>query len=305
METVAAVDWGTSSFRLWVLDAAGAVLAERRSAEGMSTLAQDRFEPVLRSHLASLPEAERPSRVVICGMAGARQGWREAPYADVPVSLPGIVSRAVTVPAEGLDVRILPGLASRDETAPDVLRGEETQLLGLALDDPALGGLVCMPGTHTKWVLLEKGAVRGFSTVMTGELFALLSKESILRHTLAGEAPTGDPAADPFRAGLATALADPGGLVARLFGIRAGGLLFGTAGSAAADRLSGLLVGADVAAGLGGSAADEPVVLVASGRLADIYAAALQAAGRTVRPVDADDAVRHGLFHAARQIWPG
>lgn len=304
MAYVAAVDWGTSSFRLWILDADGAVLAERRSAEGMSTLTPDRYPAALLTHLNALPEALRPSRVVVCGMAGARQGWREAAYAGVPTSLAGIVDAAVAAPGIDLDVRILPGLAVRDPAAPDVLRGEETQLLGLALSEPRLSALVAMPGTHTKWVRLSAGTVTGFATVMTGELFALISRDSILKHTLDGAAPTGDADAPAFRDGLATALAEPGLLTARLFGIRAGGLLHGVTGAAAADRLSGLLIGADVAAGLDGSDPGEPVTLVAAGRLAALYGMALAAAGRSHRTADADALVRQGLLHAARRLWP-
>lgn len=304
MTTVALVDWGTSSFRLWLIDRSGAVLAERRSEEGMSTLAPDRFEPVLRAHLSALDPAVRPVRVVICGMAGARQGWREAPYRPVPVALDALPEAAICVPAADLDVRILPGLSVPDRDAPDVLRGEETQLLGLALEDPALDGLVAMPGTHTKWVRLEKGVVRGFSTVMTGELFALLSRESLLRHTIGDCRPSGDPESPAFTAGLAAALAAPARLTGLLFGIRAGGLLHGATGVPAADRLSGLMIGADVAGALYDTPMDVPVILVASGGLADAYAAALACACRTVRRVEADDAVRRGLTHAAGRIWP-
>lgn len=304
MTTVAAVDWGTSSFRLWLIDGSGAVLAERRSAEGMASLAQDRFEPVLRAHLEALDPAIRPARVVICGMAGARQGWREAPYRPVPVALRDLPDAAIKVPAADLDVRILPGLAVTDQDAPDVLRGEETQLLGLALDDPAVHGLVAMPGTHTKWVRLEEGVVRGFSTAMTGELFALIGRESLLRHTIGDERPSGDPTSPAFAAGLAAALREPARITGLLFGIRACGLLHGVTGVAAADRLSGLLIGADVAGVLSSVPAALPVILVASGGLADGYAAALSLAGRTVRRVEADDAVRRGLVHAAGRLWP-
>lgn len=304
-----AVDWGTSSLRVWVLSRDGAVLAERRSPDGMGTLTPDRFEGVLRGHLDALDflvsHLARPTPVVICGMAGARQGWREAPYADAPGRLDGIIGKAVSVPADGLDVRILPGMAQHHPDKPDVMRGEETQLLGLLLDDPTATGLVAMPGTHSKWVALDEGTVTSFSTVMTGELFALLARQSILRHTIGEAAPSGDPAAEAFLAGARLGLAEPDGLVSRLFGIRAGGLLFGTAGDAAADRLSGLLIGAEVGSALAHHEGGTPVILVASGRMADLYAAVLGAAGATVRHVDADDAVRKGLFHAARRLWPG
>ncbi|WP_181701797.1 2-dehydro-3-deoxygalactonokinase [Chthonobacter albigriseus] len=303
-----AVDWGTSSLRVWVLSHAGDVLAERRSAEGMDTLHQDGFEAVLRRHLAALgPIVEalpRPLPIVLCGMVGARQGWREAPYVDVPTRLDAVVDRATVVSVEGIDARILPGLARRNPERPDVMRGEETQLLGLLLDHPDATGLVAMPGTHAKWVRLRGGTVTGFTTAMTGELFALLSRHSILRHSIGDAEPTSDPDSPAFREGLTRALADPGMIGAKLFAVRAGGLLFGTGPEASADLLSGLLIGAEVGAALIGLDGNEPVILVATGKLARLYSAAVEAGGRTVRLVDADVAVRKGLLHAARRFWP-
>jgi 2-dehydro-3-deoxygalactonokinase len=303
-----AVDWGTSSFRAWVLDRSGAVLAETRSAEGMDVVAGGDFEAVLRARLADLGSAldrvPRPLPIVLCGMVGARQGWREAGYLDVPVALSEIADRATVVPAEGLDARILPGLAHRSPQRPDVMRGEETQLLGLVLDEPHASGLVCMPGTHSKWVTLEEGRVTDFRTIMTGELFAVLSRESILRHTIGGAQASGDPQAPAFTEGLSAGLENPGLLGAGLFSIRADGLLFGLSGSAAADRLSGLLIGAEVAGALAAMPTSGPLHFVATGRLARLYGAALRTVGRPVTPVDADDAVRAGLLHAARRFWP-
>src|SRR5690606_25699529 len=147
----AAVDWGTSSFRLWLMDSDGTVLAERRSSEGMTAAAGIGFPQVLTSHLdAVAASADLP--VIICCMAGARPGWIEAGYVDVPSPPHSLPRGAVRIPGETRDIRILPGLAQRRKDAPDVMRGEETQLLGAL--DPQAGGeqLVCMPGTHSKWV---------------------------------------------------------------------------------------------------------------------------------------------------------
>ena len=170
----AAVDWGTSSFRLWLIGKDGTVLAERRSGEGMTTAARTGFAEVLASHLAAVC-APGGLPVLICGMAGAKQGWVEAGYLDTPAALSAIPAAAVRIPGVEADIRILPGLAQRDADAPDVMRGEETQLLGAAGE---LGGgnhLVCMPGTHSKWVRLSGAKVEGFSTFMTGELFEAIA----------------------------------------------------------------------------------------------------------------------------------
>src|SRR5262249_34773842 len=129
-----AVDWGTSSFRLWLIDRTGNVLAERRSHEGMMAAGKPGFGTVLQSHLDAVGAA--PSLpVMICGMAGARQGWVEAGYVDTPAPLAAVLQQAVAVPGQDRDIRILPGIAQRDRQAPDVMRGEETQLIGaLGLD---------------------------------------------------------------------------------------------------------------------------------------------------------------------------
>src|SRR5437879_5171931 len=143
-----AVDWGTSSFRLWLVDRAGHVLGERRSQEGMMAAAKTGFARVLQSHLdAAGAGSELP--VIVCGMAGARQGWVEAGYIDTPAHLESVLARAVAVPGLSRDVRILPGIAQRDPHAPDVMRGEETQLLGAMGMDAVDDAIVCIPGTHS------------------------------------------------------------------------------------------------------------------------------------------------------------
>lgn len=302
-----AVDWGTSSLRVWLLAPDGTVMAEDRTRSGMDTVPAGGFETLLRDRLAALGVLDQPDRplpIVLCGMVGARQGWREAGYLDAPASLEDLVDAATSVPVDGIDARILPGLARRDEARPDVMRGEETQLLGLVSGTPSLSGLVCMPGTHSKWVRLGTGRVADFATSITGELFALLAGHSILRHTIAGATPTGDPASRAFQAGLALGLAEPARLTADVFGIRAGGLLFGLSGLEAADRLSGLLIGAEIGRELAAVDRSEPVTLLATGTIAALYGAGFEAAGRKVECVDADVAVRAGLTRAAARFWP-
>ncbi len=309
-------DWGTSSLRLWAVAADGAVLAERRSGEGMSTLAPGAFEAVLRGHLAALGAAP----VLLCGMVGARQGWREAPYVAVPADVGSICDRVAGVEAGGLDVRIVPGLCVGGPGLPegggaaarcDVMRGEETQLLGVLLGEPGMSGTVVMPGTHSKWVSLQGGRVSGFETAMTGELYAVLCQHSVLRHSVAalprqsiGEA-RGAASDAAFARGLAAGLAAPQRLVLSLFGVRAASLLQGLGGEDAAAMLSGLLIGAEVGGAAVGSEEDGgEVVLVASGVLAQRYGLALRSAGRRPRVVDAEAASRDGLLHVARRLWP-
>ncbi|MES0197668.1 2-dehydro-3-deoxygalactonokinase [Mesorhizobium sp. M0011] len=297
---VAAVDWGTTRMRVWLIDGQGKVLAERRGDDGLITAQQKGFSTILEGHLAAMG-APAALPVIICGMAGSRQGWLEAPYVTVPTPIGAILAGAASVPGQSRDIRIVPGLAQRLTDAPDVMRGEETQLAGAGL--PAKGRqLVCMPGTHSKWVLVEDGAVAGFGTWPTGELFSVLAAHSILRHSL-GEHPKPVTSDNPFfRRWCETALGEGGDVTSRLFSIRAAGLLQDLKADDAAACLSGLLIGGEIAsASRRHGAGTEPVVLIASGALAALYQAALGFAGLKVRTVDADEAVRAGLVEAARE----
>lgn len=302
----AAVDWGTSSFRLWLLDSAGTVLAERRSDEGMAKAASEGFAAVLSKHLDSAGAAA-DTAVLVCGMAGSRQGWLEAPYVTVPANLDDILAGAVPVPGQGRDIRILPGLAQRAAHAPDVMRGEETQLAGVLPLFATGVHLVCMPGTHSKWVEARDGLVTGFATYLTGELFSLLSTQSILRHALDGGLAAPVPGSVFFRSACAEALAGRGDLGPALFRIRAASLLQDVTASDAASRLSGLLIGSEIASARRSLAgAGRPVILVASGALGLAYRAGLELAGSSVISADADEAVRAGLLEAAKRLgWAG
>jgi 2-dehydro-3-deoxygalactonokinase len=297
---VAALDWGTTRLRAWLVDRQGTVLAERRGDDGLISAREKGFAAVLDGHLAAMgaPEA---LPVIICGMAGSRQGWLEAPYVETPAPIGAILAGAARIPGERRDVRIVPGLAQKLADAPDVMRGEETQLAGARLGGKGRH-LVCMPGTHSKWVAVEDNAVSGFGTWPTGELYSVLAAHSILRHSL-GDAPAAVGADNPFfRRWCEAALAEGGDVSARLFAIRAAGLLHGLKPDDAAACLSGLLIGGEIASARRRyDPGRQPVVLIASGALGVLYGAALGLAGIEIRPVDADEAVRAGLYAAARE----
>ncbi|MDI1261746.1 MAG: 2-dehydro-3-deoxygalactonokinase [bacterium] len=295
-----AVDWGTSSFRLWLIDRAGNVLGERRSAEGMMAAGKPGFANVLQSHLEAVGAAQELP-VLICGMAGARQGWVEAGYVDTPAPLASILRQAVKVPDQDRDIRILPGIAQRDRNAPDVMRGEETQLLG-ALGLEAKGdAIVCMPGTHSKWVTAGGATVERFATFMTGELFDVVSRETILSHAVNGADEAED--VEAFKAAVIAAREAPAFAANLLFQVRSGGLLFGGTAAAAREKISGTLIGLELAAGLAGGIPAAGITLVASGRLERLYRLAFDTASVSVRSIAAEDAARRGLAMAAAAIW--
>jgi 2-dehydro-3-deoxygalactonokinase len=236
-----AIDWGTSAARAYCLDACGEVLARRDVPLGVRHVREGRFESALAKLLGDLPAGSAPR--IACGMIGSRQGWVEAPYVDCPASLAALSDQLVQAPFDALT--IVPGVATRDASAiPDVMRGEETQLLGaVAPDEPAV--LAVLPGTHSKWARVEHGRVVDFTTFMTGELYAVLIDHSMLGR-LAGHEP-GRLSREAFSRGVARGL-DEGALLHDLFGARTLSLTGRLASDDVADWLSGLLIGREIRA---------------------------------------------------------
>jgi len=293
MTALVGIDWGTTSFRAYRLAADGGVLERRVAAAGILSVEPGGFPDALRREVGDWLEAAGSGvPVLLSGMIGSRQGWREAPYATCPAGLDDIASALAVVEAPGLPaIRIVPGLSLRSpDGVPDVMRGEETQLFGLDLG--AGRHTVCLPGTHSKWATVADGRIEGFATAMTGEVFAVLRGHSILGRLM--PAPNGAPAAfdtAAFDRGLAAA-ARPGGLLHHLFAVRAHGLFGDLDAPALPDYLSGLLIGHEVRA-LGRT--DGPVHLVGSVALCDRYARALPGAIR-----HGEDAAAAGLHRIAR-----
>lgn len=284
-----AVDWGTTHLRVWVMDAAGQVVAQTASTDGMGTLDASGFEPALLALISPYLETGTVTPVICCGMVGARQGWAEAAYAAVPCRPPG-ARDALRVAARDprLDVRILPGL-SQDKPA-DVMRGEETQAAGFLANNPDFDGVLCLPGTHSKWVHVSAGEVVSFQTYMTGELFALLSERSVLRHGLLADGWDDG----IFRGALEEAISRPQSLAAALFSLRANGLLHGMKSAQARARLSGLLIGLELA-GARPYWLGRDVALIGDGSLAAHYATALSAQGVPVRQTNVQEMTLSGL----------
>ena len=292
-----AVDWGTTRLRAWAMTGAGDALEARDSDRGMAALERTAFEPALLELIGDWLRPDRSVRVVACGMVGARQGWIEAPYRAVPG--PALdAGGSVTAPTHDtrLDVRIVPGLMQADP--PDVMRGEETQIAGLLAREPDFHGLLCLPGTHTKWVEVGDGQVQSFKTVMTGEIFALLAEQSVLRHSVGPESgKTGwDDAA--FDNAVRSGLDHPEALTGALFALRARSLVADLAPDAARATLSGLLIGAELAGLDIGDGGDSDRAIIGTDRLAKLYRRALRQQGREARLIDGEDITLMGLRHA-------
>jgi len=288
-----AADWGTSNLRVWALDHTGRVLAEAESDRGMGALDRAGYEAALLALVGGwLPAPPAGVPVMVCGMAGSRQGWIEAPYGKVPCAAlaAGRLVSPVTADAR-LRVFVVPGL--KQEAPADVMRGEETQIAGFLAGNPQFDGVLCLPGTHAKWARISAGEVVSFQTFMTGELFALLAGQSVLRHGLARDG--WDEAA--FAEAVDQALSRPERIAARLFSIRADGLLHGLPPERARARLSGLLIGAELAGAKPYWLGQEVVVIGAAG-VGGAYQRALALQGVTARLAPVGDMTLAGLAAA-------
>ena len=288
-----AADWGTSHLRVWAMQGA-TVLSRASSDDGMAKLDRDGFETALL-RLVSGWLGTDPILVLACGMVGARQGWTEAPYQTVPAK----PLAATPVPATAQDKRlrmyILPGM--QQDTPADVMRGEETQAAGFLALNPNWDGILCLPGTHTKWVHVSAGEIVSFQTFMTGELFALLSDHSVLRHSVGG-AGWNDEA---FANAIDETLSRPEKLAASLFSLRANDLLHRQPAEVGRARLSGLLIGAELAAArpywLG-----QQVALIGDTRITAPYAKALDTQSVPVTIADGTRMTLAGLTAAYRSF---
>lgn len=308
--TLIALDWGTSSLRAYALGDGGQILATRSSEHGIMNLpvapegshGATRFELALQRLCGDWLMAQPGVPLLACGMVGSAQGWREAAYLDAPASLDDL-ARGLTVVERGADtpLHIVPGLIQRGDL-PNVMRGEETQVLGvlaeraMAADDTVLIGL---PGTHSKWATAQPRGILHFHTFMTGEVFAALRGHTILGRTMQ-DAATPDDAA--FARGLAVARSAEGdlGLLSNIFSTRTLGLTGALSATAQADYLSGLLIGHEVASLArhrnGGAALR--VVLCGGAELCRRYAKALVLYGFDT-PEIAEQATARGLWQIA------
>lgn len=293
-----AVDWGTSNVRAWGMGADGAETFASQSDKGMGKIKPPDYPDILAGLIGDHAPAGTP--VVVCGMAGARQGWREAAYIETPADLTALAQGAVEPPGSAFDVRILPGICQPDPGREDVMRGEETQLLGLLAMRPGFEGTVILPGTHSKWVEIKDGRVVRFATAMTGELYEILSQHSVLRHSFAAGDADGEEIEAGITEGMQAGLDDPALLTSLIFRTRAAALLSGKGPGWCSGYLSGLLVGAEIG-GHGDWLTDQPVPLIGSARFGTLYGTALSMLGLSGEPMDAGAATISGLKLARAQ----
>ncbi len=301
MARLLALDWGTSSLRAYLLGEGGALIEERRQPWGLLHLPEGGFAAALKGVAGDWLDAMPALPLIASGMVGSAQGWREAPYASCPADAAALAAQLLRFEAlPGVMLHIVPGVRLAGPR-PDVMRGEETQVVGLLGLQPALTerARLVMPGTHSKWVRVDAGRIVVFHTYMTGELFALLRDHSILGRPAreAGGGPACDEAFD--RGVAAVRAAGAAGATALLFSARAlvlGGQL---RAGASLDYLSGLLVGEELRCALADDDGVEPV-LVGDAALCARYRRALALFDRSSQTAG-EGAAAAGLWQIAMQ----
>ncbi|WP_430364033.1 2-dehydro-3-deoxygalactonokinase [Trinickia sp. NRRL B-1857] len=302
------LDWGTTAMRAYLFDALGNVVDSRASDEGIMRLPEPggfeaAFESACGAWLASSPNLP----VIAAGMVGSAQGWCEAPYVDVPADASALVAGIVeVVTSRGVRVRIVPGVIERGDL-PNVMRGEETQIVGALASDAiaaAARTLVGLPGTHAKWAIVRGERIESFHTFMTGELYAALRDHTILGRTMAEPV---EPDTQAFLRGVTVAKhAQRAGLLATIFSTRTLGLTGALSSEQQPDYLSGLLIGHELS-GLAAllesrdaALADEAPRLIGSAALCERYRLALAEFG-CGRASVVEAAAESGLWRIATQ----
>ena len=286
------VDWGTSHVRAYRLsdEATGVIVAQRDSGDGVLTVAPGRFPEVLRDLVGAwIAEGER--RILLSGTVGSRNGWRETRPVPCPARLADLAQAVEPVPFDEACVRIVPGVAGVDANGvPEVMRGEEVEIVGARIDTAC----VCLPGSHSKWVRVEGGAIRAYSTYLTGEVYAALRAYTLLAKLMGPEPPVAGPA---FDAGVRRS-AEGEGVLHHLFGVRTLGLAGRITPAESQSYLSGLLIGHEIRSALVPGAA---VTVVGAPALVALYTRAIDACGGRATP-GPEQAAAAGLAMIGAQV---
>lgn len=284
-----AIDWGSTNLRAWLYQD-DRCLESRQSEAGVTRLNGKSPEAVLAEVTSGWRDSTTP--VVMAGMVGSNVGWKVAPYLPVPAHFSAIGEQLTSV---GDKMWIVPGLCVSRDDNHNVMRGEETQLLGARTLSPS--SVYVMPGTHCKWVLADGEQIHDFRTVMTGELHHLL-----LNHSLVGAGlPEQINAPDAFTAGLERGLASPA-VLPQLFEVRASHVLGNLPREEVSEFLSGLLIGAEVASMRDFIAREQAITIVAGSSLTSRYQQAFSAIGRKVATVAGDTAFQAGIRSIAHAV---
>jgi 2-dehydro-3-deoxygalactonokinase len=294
-------DWGTTRFRGYLIEGE-TILDQVSSEEGVSALQKGQHQGVFLRQCGRWLKAEPNAPVLLVGMVGSREGWVEAPYASCPAGPAEIAQALVPVDlGNGRKAHLIPGLLYEPSPgAADVMRGEETLVLGAGVEN----GLVCSAGTHPKWIEMRNGRIERFATYMTGEMYALLREHSMI----------GRPATEPedpkgFDLGLDAAERNSresrAGLLHLLFGARAAVVSRRMGTGLLAPYLSGLLTGDEINGALSQFGRPSSVTILAAQDRADLYVHALARHGIKADVKVPQQALIAGLARIVRQHAKG
>ena len=294
--TLIAADWGTSNLRIWGIDHRGQVIDTINNGKGMASLIPSEFEPYLISLIESwLPkEGNAKCPIIICGMAGAKNGWKEAAYLKAPcppINKKKIIQ--VETDDQRISVSIVPGIMQT--SPPDVMRGEETQIAGYLSKNPDFDGIICLPGTHTKWAHISANEIVSFKTFMTGEIFLSLSERSILKTSVQSN----DFDSTSFLEAFEDTYSNPVLLSSKLFGLRAADLLENTSTKFLKSKLSGYLIGCELA-GAKSYWLGQNIIMIGNNDLCILYQKALKKLGINATIENTQNVTLNGL----KQVFP-
>ncbi len=272
---IVGVNWGSSNFRAWRIASDGSMLDEIVAPKGVAGLGREGMAEMMATLAARWPDH---GPIYASGMIGSNIGWAEAPYALAPAGMNDLARAAIPVEIGQVPVRIVPGITCHRafDDAPDILRGEEIELLGLMELSPR-DGVAALPGTHTKWVVRENGQIGEFLTAMSGEIYDRLTAQGLLTSIVEGEAAEGT----AFQEGVTHGRTGGLGLSSLLFGARARVIRGALSRADAASYIRGLLIGSEIADALAAfpAMAGGVVPLIGNGPLSRLYAAALGSIG--------------------------
>lgn len=289
------LDWGSTNLRAFAFDASGKVVARRHADAGALTLGSaPAFDAALAALVGDWAKRNAEAQLIACGMVGAKSGWREARYVDTGADAAALAAGIVHVETSlGRTLAIIPGMKS-DE--PDVMRGEETQLIGASVGD----GIVVLPGTHSKWVQMIDGRVNSFATFFTGEMNALIRDHSSVGKTLVSKPDLQDHAS--FDMGIAYARAGAASWLHDLFVLRAAVVTGQKTATEVSTALAGWLLGCEFTAALAMYPHTRGIVTIASETLVPWYRSAARAFGIGCDALDAETASTNGLWQIARLL---
>ncbi len=291
-----AVDWGTSSLRGALINSEGVVLEKRAFPQGILQVAHGQFQHVFEQRFGDWMGAG--TLCLISGMAGSRQGWREAPYCPCPSGFDDIAQHLQWIEKDRIG--IVPGLSTWNDDTPDVMRGEEIQIYGALAAQQIQTAQFVLPGTHSKWAQVVDGKISAFKTFMTGEFYALLSQHSILAKTCLPDAPLKK---EVFMDGVMQSQKS-GGLLHHAFTARSLALFEKLNPAQSSSYISGLLIGEEIKSAKADRMDDStPLFILGNGQLTQRYGFAMEALGLSATALP-DEVTWSGLWALAHHLFP-